>query len=270
MKKYRYKFGNGLAHLENKDVQMMEDMAAEGYFLVKVGNLGFYKFEKAEGEICSYSIDFSDIKVNSQEFPQYKEIFEAGGWEYRCSCDSIHYFKAPKGTTPIYTDNASMAEKYETMRKWCVSFVVAGGIAAVVFGLLLSLTILHIPLAIAILLGALAGGSAGLSITMLQGMLINKRRAAKLRRGIDATAEDSAQETAETYEKRSRSCAWKLAVTILVVALAVMELFIFQGLPWGWLRIAAGGIMGGGTVCAIEMAWGVIKNKRKATQLREQ
>jgi len=271
MKKYRYKFGNGLAHLESKDIRMLEDMAAEGYAFIKVNTLGFYKFERAEPEVCSYSVDFTDINPKCEAFPQYKEMFEASGWEYRCSADTIHYFKAPKGTIPIYTDPASMAEKYERMRKFCVKIVVVCAIIAAIFVGLFALAWRHnMPTVFPLILLTMAGAFIGTSFAMFQGMLINKGRVEKLHAGVDIVAEDSTQFTAEAYEKKSKSSWRRFWLYLFIAVLTALEVFVFQTFPGLVLRIIISGIMGGVGMQVPMMLYSAITNKRRAAEAGKQ
>ena len=116
--KYIYLLGRGLALFEEKEVEMCEKMALEGYVLVSVSRLGFYKFEIMQPEDYDYAVDYTeDInrRQNNIAFDEYVEIFKSGGWSYVCGSVTFHWFKAPKGTLPIYTDDVSMMRKYEAM-----------------------------------------------------------------------------------------------------------------------------------------------------------
>ena len=124
------RWSNGYALAEEQDIQLLEGMAAYGYALVRFTNYGFYKFEMAKPEECSYSLDYSDITPTGEDFGQYKAIFEAGGWQYVCSYHTDHWFRAPKGTTPIYTDKAGMEQKCATMRQSLAWATVIHGVAA--------------------------------------------------------------------------------------------------------------------------------------------
>ena len=44
-------------------------------------------------------------------------LFRSTGWEHVCSSYGTHLFKAPVGTTPIYSDKPSKAEKLLRLRK---------------------------------------------------------------------------------------------------------------------------------------------------------
>ena len=260
MKKHKYKIGNGLAFDEAKDVKLLEEMAAQGYALQKISNWGFYKFAAAEAEECAYSIDVSSLKVKDAGFKQYVELFEAGGWTYVTSTDTIHYFKAPIGTTPIYTDSGSMAEKYERMRKICVWLGIIAGAAAAVF--------LALDAAFpSVWLSGLMGGGIGLSYTMFYGAVLNKRRAARLRAGKVSSSGYGDIETAEEYEKRGKACLryilWSLPLLAALIAWRILGTMPSLGIS---LTGAAVAVL---VVHIFFQAWSLIENRCKAAKLRK-
>ena len=269
MMKHKYKFGNGLAHLEGRDVKMLEDMAAQGYAFVKVSKWGFYKFQTSQPEECAYAIDFSDISAKDEGFQQYIEIFTIGGWEYITSLENIHYFKAPVGTTPIYTDGSSMADKYDVMRKMCIWWVVGSGTFAVICA---ALYIIFSSW----LLWPLGGAAIGLCITMYQGMLLNKRRAAQLREGMvvnEACGYDEVK-TANDYEELSKRCGKSFVLSIVLTAGMTGLFFILWIIgirPYSGLESLLIGIVSIvwllSIIHAISKAYGFFTNKRKAAKL---
>ena len=178
--KYLRKLGYGLAFAERKDMEMCEDMAAMGYVLCSVSSLGFYKFERAQPEELSYSVDYVQIKKNSEEFNRYIEIFESGGWTYVCGCDKMHWFRAPRGTTPIYTDNADLAQKYVKMRNLSVWCTVGGGLMAAAAFALTSL-LGPFPSWADLLIRIAGGASGGVALAMSVGALLNHLRVLRLR-----------------------------------------------------------------------------------------
>jgi len=180
--KYLYESGMGLAFSESRDIEMCDRMAAEGYALVSVNKLGVYKFERAEPEEFGYSVDYSDVKPGKEGFAEYLEIFESGGWKYVCSCEIFHYFKAPKGTTPIYTDNANLAQKYERIRKhtiWGTLGIALAAIAAFALGNVIQV---H---AIIFMLNIIMHAGAGAALAMAAGVFLTHRRVLRLRRAQD-------------------------------------------------------------------------------------
>jgi len=179
--RYAYLFGNGLAFFERKDMRMCEEMALQGYSLVNVNGSGFYKFERTAPQEMIYAVDYSDVKKNSKQFDEYLEIFKAGGWEHVCGDRLMFFFRAPKGTTPIYTDNENLAHKYERMRRYSVWSVITGVLlAAMAYAVLNYInptsTILLVTLAI---VGAM---SFGFAIAMSFGIVLNHLRVVKLRK----------------------------------------------------------------------------------------
>ena len=183
MRNFKLKFGNGLALDAHKDVKLFEKMAKKGYALISVNSWGFYKFRASEPEECAYSIDFSDIEDKDEGFRHYAEIFAAGGWEYVMSHCSIHYFKAPKGTPPIYSDGESKAEKYENMKKTCIQGFISFGIAAIVLFVIGELVLTR---SLSIIFSSVGGGLGGIAIVMLWGIVKNRKVAARLRDGNES------------------------------------------------------------------------------------
>ncbi|MCL2566159.1 MAG: DUF2812 domain-containing protein [Defluviitaleaceae bacterium] len=175
---YIYEIGNGLAFFENKDMKMCEEMAAIGYLLTNVTTLGFYKFERALPQECSYSVDISDIKYDAEEFSEYLKIFEGGGWEYICSSGSIHWFRGSKGAVPIYTDNASLALKYEKMRKLSLWCVISGILVAIAFFALSRI----FPYPVSLMFLFAMGTGIGLALAMSVGVILNHRLIMRLKK----------------------------------------------------------------------------------------
>lgn len=176
---YIYELGNGLAFAEARDMQECEEMAANGYLLQAVNAWGFYKFARSEPASYDYSVDYADIKAANKDFAPYCEIFAGGGWEYVCSNDKLHWFKAPKGTTPIYTDDASLAQKMAKMRRLsALTSLVFLAIAAVcvILNRIIANEILNI------LLSVIGGGSLGGGLVMLWAAILNHRRVLQLKK----------------------------------------------------------------------------------------
>ena len=179
--KYIYQLGNGLAFSEGKDVKMFEEMSKNGYSLQNVNVFGFYKFEQSEPKELSYSIDYHSIEKGKENLEEYIEIFENSGWEYVCGDCTIHYFRAPKGTVAIYTDQTNLSDKYNLMKKISVMFVGVGGAVAVLFlGLALILNN-SLPLGLFLFFAVVGLASLGLSLAMGVGALLNYLKAKGLR-----------------------------------------------------------------------------------------
>jgi hypothetical protein len=117
--------GHGLAFEDDKDIVMIQEMASKGWAFEGV-TLAWFRFVQAEPELADFAFDFNPIKAGCDGFGEYLEIFEAGGWQHVWSESWMHLFKAAPGTTPIYTDNTALRERYAQlerfMRKstlWC-------------------------------------------------------------------------------------------------------------------------------------------------------
>jgi|GEM_PF-5049401 len=53
---YKYRFGNGLAFFEGKDIKLLEEMASKGYMPIGANGFGFYKFIQSAPEELSFSM----------------------------------------------------------------------------------------------------------------------------------------------------------------------------------------------------------------------
>jgi len=178
MRKHKYRWGNGFAFGEEKDMKMLEKMAANGYALVDMNDFGIYRFERAQPEECSYSVDYFEAKTGSEEHGEYIEIFESGGWKHVCSaCGFYHWFKASKGTTPIYTDNDDLSLKHVKMRRVVVKCILGGLLMAIVFFALAEI----VPRPVAIVFSGIAGGATGLALTLAVGLILTHRRILRLK-----------------------------------------------------------------------------------------
>jgi len=172
-----YEIGNGLAFSEDKDMRMCEEMAANGYMLEAV-SWGFYKFERSMPAELSYSVDLSQIKKDTEDFDEYLAIFEKAGWSYVCSVSTLHWFRAPKGTTPIYTESNSLALKYERMKKLSLWCVISGIMVAVMFFGLSRL----FPYPVSLMFLLAMGLGLGLALAMSVGVALNHRLIVRLKK----------------------------------------------------------------------------------------
>jgi len=171
------RWGNGLSFTEEDDIELLEAMASHGYRMTRVSALGDYRFERSQRAGILYTADISDIKAKTEEFDQYKEIFEAGGWTYVCSAGTVHYFVAPLGTTSIYTDKSGVAQKYERLRSKNVWVAVVGAVitgACIAAITLLANTGDHATLASVLYI--VAGGTFGLGIASAYGVYLSHRK----------------------------------------------------------------------------------------------
>jgi len=105
----KYLLNMGLAFDEDGVLKKMSKLAKQGWFLSKMSLLR-YKFEKGEPKDLIYSMDYKDLKEDKEE---YFELFDLSGWKCMCSYGPYHFFSAPIGTVPIYTDKKSYLDKYK-------------------------------------------------------------------------------------------------------------------------------------------------------------
>ncbi|GGG75582.1 DUF2812 domain-containing protein [Paenibacillus radicis (ex Gao et al. 2016)] len=112
MKQTKYVTSGGLAFTEKRDMRKLSKYARKGWLLDSFAPFG-YKLRKAEPQNYAYEVDF---QVSPDE--DYFAIFAEAGWAHICSAgNGFHVFQAPAGTKPIYTDKATLVEKYEREKK---------------------------------------------------------------------------------------------------------------------------------------------------------
>ena len=112
-KNIKYVPSGGLFLAENEDMNKLSELAKEGWILESFEKLS-YKLRKGEPEDIEYSIDYNEDK---DDWAEYISLFENSEWNYICSYDAYHFFKAPKGTKPIYSDKETLSLKYEKQYK---------------------------------------------------------------------------------------------------------------------------------------------------------
>ena len=184
MGKYKYKFGNGLAFFEEKDIKMCEDFASNGYKFVSINSFGFYKFERSQPEEVSFAVDYTEKSLKNEELAEYIEIFESGGWNHVYSSEQYHYFKAKRGTVPIYTDDVTKLHKFKMLYKISIQCTIIG-IAIMAVAAILSMVMPAYSLYFNIyrqLLAGVFGIGLGLAGTMGIAIIINSRRIANLKK----------------------------------------------------------------------------------------
>lgn len=110
----KYRPSMGIAFNEENEMKMLSNMAKEGWRFYSFSKLGYW-FKKVEPQELVYCMDTRVLKKSEQE--QYFELFEESGWTYVTSYgNSMHFFCASIGTTPIYTDRQTTAEKHRQSR----------------------------------------------------------------------------------------------------------------------------------------------------------
>lgn len=112
-KKYKYILNMGLAFDEERVIKKLSRMAKEGWILKKM-TLFRYKLVKGQPKDIVYSMDNKELDKNDDE---YFQLFENSGWQHMCSYDTFHFFSAPPGTVPLYTDKENYLNKYSNYRK---------------------------------------------------------------------------------------------------------------------------------------------------------
>ncbi|MBW7454600.1 DUF2812 domain-containing protein [Paenibacillus sepulcri] len=133
-KRYKYMASGGLAFTEERDMDRLSRLAAKGWILESFAFLG-YRLRRSEPQQLTYCVDYN--QVNERDMTDYVELFEAGGWHKVCSSERIHIFSARKGTAPIYTDNDTHYEKYNSSVKMMRPLLLAPVLTLVLLALLL-------------------------------------------------------------------------------------------------------------------------------------
>lgn len=134
-KKYKYLINGGYAFDEEKITKKLSDLSKEGWILESVG-LFRYKLVKGECNDYIYSMDYNESK---EDLDEYFDIFKSGGWDHVYSTEGFHFFRANRGTTPIYTDKESYKNKYEVIRSRCNKMGIISGVI-MIFIILLGLS----------------------------------------------------------------------------------------------------------------------------------
>ena len=178
MSNYKYYFGNGHMFGDKKDAEILEKRAAKGYMAVGINKLGAFRLEKTTPQEVAFSADFRTIEVNSPDFADYCAYFERAGWTYAFSnANFAHFFKAPKGTPPIYSNKQDEKTKYKAILSLIVPDFIMLIVFSVVSGLLFYFLRAQEPFNYIFLI--ITGWFAGLSLMFLIGCLINVYRSRK-------------------------------------------------------------------------------------------
>lgn len=111
--KNKYVAITGLAFNEKGDMDKLASLAKKGWILDGIVCGGFfYKLRKEKPRDLIYSVDYQcDCSL------EYIGIFKEAGWELVVSAgECIHIFMADAGTKPIYSDNITETDKYESAK----------------------------------------------------------------------------------------------------------------------------------------------------------
>lgn len=88
-------------------MEKLSRYAGKGWILENFALFGF-KLRKGNPQKLTYSLDY---QTNPDE--EYFAFFQESGWSHVCSAgNEMHIFSAPPGTKPIYSDQATLVEKY--------------------------------------------------------------------------------------------------------------------------------------------------------------
>jgi hypothetical protein len=175
----KYRPSMGLAFYEDKEMNMLREMAKRGWKFYAYRWLG-YKFKKAEPEDLIYCVDFHKLKKAERE--QYLSLFEDAGWTHVCTAENTyHFFSALPGTKPIYTDRDTLSEKY----KKGIGYVNKGmAVVVIMFFISLFLTKVFETIwdneVVSIILDMITGGSLGLVLALVLTGIMLKRKSKKL------------------------------------------------------------------------------------------
>ncbi|WP_040226977.1 DUF2812 domain-containing protein [Bhargavaea cecembensis] len=115
MKKTKYITSGGLAFSEEKDMKKLQRFSREGWHLKDFAFMG-YTLEKGEPADFIYSIDYRTLEDGEED--EYLDVFDSSGWSHVASAATIHLFRAPAGTKPLYTDRETTVEKYGRNSAW--------------------------------------------------------------------------------------------------------------------------------------------------------
>ena len=166
----------GFAFSEERDMKKLSKLAKKGWILHSFKNLS-YQLKKSEPQDLIYCVDYKDKK---EDLDTYFDIFEDSEWKHVCSYDCYHFFKAPTGTAPIYTDTETRDTKYKWIYKEINKTILISIIIAVITGFIAS----KIPEAndqdsiftIRLLIYMICGGAIGMAGSLIVGNYLVKRR----------------------------------------------------------------------------------------------
>lgn len=167
----------GLAFTEEKNMKKLSDLAKEGWILDSFKYLG-YILKKSEPQDIIYCTDYNDDK---NDLESYFQMFEDSNWEHVHSYEMYHFFKAPIGTVPIYTDLNSKSVKYkkvyDQIRKSTIYFVVMAVVAGLIANILENTAQTQgILEGLKIMSYATCGVSVGLTVSFIVcGLVLNKK-----------------------------------------------------------------------------------------------
>lgn len=164
-KNIKYVMCGGLAFTEEKDMKKLSKLAKEGWILDSFKYLS-YRLVKSKPEDIMYCVDYN---CDKNDLSSYFEMFDESKWKYVCSYDGFHFFKAPVGTQPIYSDNDTLSLKYKNiykdLSKASIYIILATTITGVIAYLINNS--FTIPESIKIILYMLFAAGIGFSVSLI-------------------------------------------------------------------------------------------------------
>jgi len=113
---------------EEKEKKWLEDMALNGYFLIKV-LFGKYLFRKDTPKEVRYDFDFILWAKSNNEKDEYIKTAEEQGWQHICDIGVWMYFmtyKSVEKTAPIYTDKDSKIKQLSRLLAFLIIITLPG------------------------------------------------------------------------------------------------------------------------------------------------
>ncbi len=131
-KNVKYIASMGLGFAEEKEMKKLGKLAKEGWIFDNFEKLS-YKLVKGEPQNLIYCVDYNE---NKDDLDSYIELIEESGWTHVTSYEGFHFFKAPEGTHPIYSDGYTLGLKYRAMNKSVKKTAIYSVVIAIIVGLI--------------------------------------------------------------------------------------------------------------------------------------
>ncbi|GGH32565.1 DUF2812 domain-containing protein [Paenibacillus segetis] len=101
-----------------KEEQWLNEMAKQGYQLVKKSSSSLYRFQSANPDNTTIKIDYRTFK-KQEDFVDYCTLFEDSGWEHIAGTKNsgAQYFRKinENGSEDIFSDADSKAGRYQRL-----------------------------------------------------------------------------------------------------------------------------------------------------------
>lgn len=122
----KYRVCGGLAMTPEREMRLLREMSGKGWHVKAMKGI-WYQFEEGIPQDLEYALNL-ESRVNAEMLSFYK----ASGWEPVIVHEGYQIFRAPAGTTPIFSDTESEVDVITRSRRLT-------GRWAAVFGILLLL-----------------------------------------------------------------------------------------------------------------------------------